>query len=181
MVTGAHGCLQELKSLLLEAQKGPESLQEALRVQAVNHRSQQDQLRTLIDDLKGAVQDTAAPRGDGESPRVPLPSVNQLHISSRRAESLLKTLLSQATHLGGGLGRVESDLSAVRKLLEQQQVHRPERGGGREPEAVGWNLEDTQRTLGEQMKQSSLVNAAVTYSATAVTIAAVYLLLRGAG
>ena len=47
--------------MLLEAQKGPISLQEALRVQAGNHQSQQDELRGIIGNLRDALVDRPTP------------------------------------------------------------------------------------------------------------------------
>lgn len=47
--------LQELKALLLEAQKGPVSLQEAIREQASSYSLQQKDLQDLMMDLKGLV------------------------------------------------------------------------------------------------------------------------------
>ncbi|OBS70007.1 hypothetical protein A6R68_01452, partial [Neotoma lepida] len=47
--------LQELKALLLEAQKGPVSLQEAIREQASSYSLQQRGLKDLMVDLRGLV------------------------------------------------------------------------------------------------------------------------------
>ncbi|XP_029947399.1 mitochondrial potassium channel [Salarias fasciatus] len=195
--------LQELRSLLLEAQKGPESLQEALRVQAGNHRTQQAELQALIDGLRLALseaflQKSAAPQDqDGgaaaEPPAVPLSALNDL----RRTESLLEALPPQLGHLEQGIGRVEGELSAVRKLLESRPPEAAaatasdataallpsepaERADRWDSEGLLRRLEDTQRTLGERIRTNTLYNAAFAYSATAVTVGAVYLLLRGA-
>uniref|UniRef100_A0A3Q4H9L0 Coiled-coil domain containing 51 n=1 Tax=Neolamprologus brichardi TaxID=32507 RepID=A0A3Q4H9L0_NEOBR len=119
--------LQELKNLLLEAQKGPESLQEALKIQAGNHRSQQDELRTLIDSLRVALSETFAQRRavrqdkEGTAPHSPSASVSalkDLHTGSKRTESLLESLPPKLGQLERGLGKVESEVSTVRKLLE---------------------------------------------------------------
>uniref|UniRef100_A0A3Q3J789 Coiled-coil domain containing 51 n=1 Tax=Monopterus albus TaxID=43700 RepID=A0A3Q3J789_MONAL len=189
--------LQELKSLLLEAQKGPESLQEALIVQAGNHRSQQDELRTLIDSLRftlsdvftqrgGTLQDKGGPTAD--SLTVPLSALKDLHISRQKTESLLESLPPQLGQLEQGLGRVESGLLMVRRLLKtrpkagtqtgQLESAKPE-GGDWESEVVVRHLEESQRTVGEQIRANTLYNAVFTYTATALTICAVYLLLRG--
>ncbi|XP_034541143.1 mitochondrial potassium channel [Notolabrus celidotus] len=203
--------LQELKSLLLEAQKGPESLQEALKVQAGNHRSQQDELRTLIDSLRLALTDALAQRDillqdradqTSSSPSVPLSALRDLHTGSKKTESLLESLPPQLGHLEQGLVRVEADLSMVKRLLEtrphpevqaekqaeQQAVQlqpaappAAERGDQLESEAVIQSLEETKRTLGEGIRTNTLYNAVFTYTATAITISAVYMLLRGAG
>lgn len=196
--------LQELKSLLLEAQKGPESLQEALRVQAGNHRSQQDELRTLIDSLRVALSDAFTQRSTvlkdkggptSDSPTVPLSALKDLHVGSRRTESLLESLPPQLGQLEQGLSRVESELLMVTKLLESrpqretkpaeqqfERPERPERGDQWESETVVLrSLEETQRTLGERIRTNTIYNALFTYTATAITVSAVYLLLRGTG
>ncbi|CAK6960831.1 mitochondrial potassium channel [Scomber scombrus] len=201
--------LQELKTLLLEAQKGPESLQEALRVQAGNHRSQQDELRALIDSLRFTLQDVftkkdASLQEKGSPPSdstfVPISALKDLHIGSQRTESLLESLPPQLGQLEQGLGRVESAVSEVRKLLEArlqtetqasqplpesaerpERPERPERGDQWESEVVIRSLEETQRTLGEGIRKNTVYNAVITSTATAVTISALYMLLRGTG
>ncbi|XP_026205397.1 mitochondrial potassium channel [Anabas testudineus] len=198
--------LQELKSLLLEAQKGPESLQEALRMQAGNHRLQQDELRTLIDSLRVTLNDVFTKRGGvlqdkggpiSDSPTVPLSALKDLHIGRQKTESLLESLPPQLGQLEQGLGRVESSLLMVRKLLETRpeaqtragqlqrarpaSPERPAREDQWESAAVVKHLDETQRTLGERIRTNTLYNAVFTYTATAITISAVYLLLRGTG
>ncbi|KAK2861648.1 hypothetical protein Q5P01_001181 [Channa striata] len=196
--------LQELKSLLLEAQKGPESLQEALRVQAGNHRTQQDELRTIIDSLRLTLNDvfahkggTLQDKGASTSATLSFSALKDLHISRQKTESLLESLPPQLGNLEQGLGRVESTLSMIRRLLESrpqaetqasqlqitrpESTERPETGDQWESEATMRRLEDTQRTLGEQIRTNTLYNAVFTYTATAITITAIYLLLRGTG
>lgn len=190
--------LQELKNLLLEAQKGPESLQEALQVQAGNHRSQQDELRMLIDSLRVALSDAFTQRNTtlkdkegptSDSPTVPLSAFKDLYIGRQKTESLLESLPPQLGQLEQGLGRVEGELLMVKKLLESQpqreaqpeRPERPERGDQWESEAVLRSLEDTQRTLGEQIRTNTIYNAVFTYTATAITVSAFYFLLRGTG
>ncbi|XP_061894034.1 mitochondrial potassium channel-like [Entelurus aequoreus] len=163
--------LQELKSLLLEAQKGPESLQEALKVQAGNHRSQQDELRALIDSLRVTLKAPLLTRASAVSPS---PSSGEV----RRTESPLQ---SQVGQLQQGLGKVQSDLSLVRSLLESapQRPVRIETADRPGLESMVQTFEDTQRTLGERVSRSTLYNAAFTYTAAAITVSAVYALLRG--
>ncbi|KAM4741279.1 mitochondrial potassium channel [Anableps anableps] len=190
--------LQELKNLLLEAQKGPESLQEALKVQAGNHRSQQDQLRELIDSLRVTLaeaftQRNGAPQGKGgpttASPAFSLSAFKDLLVHSQKAESLLESLPGQLGQLQQGVGKVEGELETVRKLLETKPqtqtraagLQRPETQDQRGSETVVRRLEDTKRTLGEGIRMNTVYNAVFSYTAAAVTISAVYLLLRGTG
>ncbi|XP_028262116.1 mitochondrial potassium channel [Parambassis ranga] len=192
--------LQELKNLLLEAQKGPQSLQEALKVHAGNHRSQQEELRSLIDSLRLALNDAFTQKNaflqekgspTANSPSVPLSALKDLHTGSQRTASLLESLSPQLGQLEQGLGRVESELLSVRRLLEtrphvekqagQQQFQRAEKGVQLQSEAMVSHLEETQRMLREQIRTNTVFNAVFTYTASALTISAVYLLLRGTG
>ncbi|XP_013879889.1 mitochondrial potassium channel [Austrofundulus limnaeus] len=179
--------LQELKSLLLEAQKGPESLQEALKVQAGNHRSQQDELRLLIDSLRLALTQGFSMRSgpQEEGPTPPLSALKDL----QKTPSILESLPPQLGQLGRGLGRVEDQLLAVRKLLENKPLTEaravppppPEGPGTDQSETVVRSLEDTRRTLGEQIRTNTVYNAVFAYTAAAISVSAVYLLLRGTG
>lgn len=195
--------LQELRSLLLEAQKGPESLQEALKVQAGNHRSQQAELQKLIDNLRLALSEVFIQRSaalqdkDGAAPETPvvtLATLNDLQSSSGRTESLLEALPPQLGHLEQGIGRVEGQLSTVKALLESRAAEAlrdaptsllpsqpAEPASGWDSELMLRRLEDTQKTVGERIRTNTLYNAAFTYTATAITISALYLLMRGAG
>lgn len=64
-------------------------------------------------------------------------------------------------------------------LARPARAERPDGGDQRESEAVVRRLEEAQRTLGERIRTNTVYNAVFTYTATAITIAAVYLLLRG--
>lgn len=189
-------CLQELKNLLLEAQKGPESLQEALKVQAGNHQTQQDQLGELIDSLRVTLADAfapsnSAPQGKG-GPTTALPAVSlsaskDLQVQNQKTESLLASLAAQLGRLQLGVSKVEGELLAVRKLLETEEPQTQTRAAGlqraetRETETVARRLEDSRRTLGEGIRMNTVYNAVFSYTAAAVTVSAVYLLLRGTG
>lgn len=121
---------------------------------------------------------------------MPLSTLSDLRLSSQKTESLLESLPPQLGQLEQGLGRVEGELSVVKKLIEtrpqaepqagQLQLSAPERVDQWESETVLRRLEETQRTLGERIRTNTVYNAVFTYTATAVTISAVYLLLRGA-
>nr|XP_043879422.1 mitochondrial potassium channel isoform X1 [Solea senegalensis] len=185
--------LQELKTLLLEAQKGPESLQEALRVQAGNHRSQRDELQTIINSLRVALGDASAARPvvdpASHSAAVPLSAFKDLHTSSQKTHTLLESLPPQLGQLEQGLGRVEGKLSAVKRLLDatppagELHLAGPERGEQWEESEVAAvrRLEETQRTLGEQMRTNTVFSAVFAYTAAAITVSAVYMMLRGGG
>ncbi|KAM4583385.1 mitochondrial potassium channel isoform 1-T2 [Fundulus diaphanus] len=194
--------LQELKNLLLEAQKGPESLQEALKVQAGNHRSQQDELRLLIDSLRVTLAETLSQRNGATqgktgpttaAPAFSLSALKDLQVHNQKTESLLESLPARLGQLQQGVGKVEGELLSVRKLLEAKPQTEPQTqtraaGSQRREAADQWGservvrgLEDTKRTLGEGIRINTVYNAVFSYTAAAITISAVYLLLRGTG
>lgn len=138
--------LQELKNLLLEAQKGPVSLQEAIRVQAGNHRTQQYELQALIDSMRGALKNEHE-RQDGETksaqslaPIVVLspttaPTIQQqpqaqesvsaeawkeLIMYSQKAQIFLETLQPQLGQLEKGINEVEADVLSLKDLIESR-------------------------------------------------------------
>lgn len=182
--------------MLLEAQKGPESLQEALKVQAGNHRSQQEELRTIIGSLRLTLNDTSALRDvvsqdkrsvASESASAPLAALKDLHLSGRQTQSLLESLPPQLGQLKHGLSSVRGELSAVRNLLESKRDaiqaggprSAPVEGGQAAPQTLMGCLQESQRTLGEQIRASSVYNAVFSYTAATATVCALYLLLRG--
>ncbi|CAB1315588.1 unnamed protein product [Coregonus sp. 'balchen'] len=142
--------LQELKTLLLEAQKGPVSLQEAIKVQAGMHKTQQQELRGLIDTLRVTLQHRAAQvvaeKEDVKKPvaaPVPVPEhivvppphqpspsasetvLKEILLYSQKAQSLLEGIQPQLGQLEQSVGKVESELLAVQNLIET--YHREEK------------------------------------------------------
>ena len=127
-----------------------------------------------------------------------LSALKDLHIGSQRTESILESFPPQLGQLEQGLGRVESELLKVKRLLEtkpqagtqaeapagtpasQLQLERSERDQW-ESETVVRSLEESQKALGERIRTNTVYTAVFTYTATAITISAVYLLLRGTG
>lgn len=181
--------------MLLEAQKGPESLQEALKVQAGNHRSQQEELRTIIDDLRLTLNDTSTLKGAAsqDEPGVASAPVKAFRDPQRRGaktQSLLESLPSQMGQLSQGLGGVQAELAAVKKLLESKQDETPAGGPSSATAVEGAQAErlallggvrDSQRTLGGQIRTSTICNAVFSYTAATLTVGALFLLLRGSG
>ena len=98
--------LQELKALLLEAQKGPLSLQEAIREQASSYSLQQRDLRDLVADLKGLVQ---AGTGQGS-----LSQAGSSPTRDRDTDVLSAALREQLSHSR----QVRSRLEGLREQLD---------------------------------------------------------------
>lgn len=140
--------------MLLEAQKGPESLQEALKVQAGNHRSQQEELRAIIHSLRLTLR-------EGGAAEAPAP-----------LQALLQDLPPQVGQLSHGLSGVQAEVAAVRKVLES----RPDSFQRSGPAGA-----ESRDLLGGQLRTNAALNIAVAYTAAAAAVGALYLLLRGGG
>ncbi|XP_071017831.1 mitochondrial potassium channel [Oncorhynchus clarkii lewisi] len=201
--------LQELKTLLLEAQKGPVSLQEAIKVQAGMHKSQQQELRGLIDTLRVTLQHRAAQviaEKDVKKPvavQVPEPIVvppqpspsasseavlKEILFYSQKAQSLLEGIQPQLGQLEQSVGKVESELLAVQNLIET--YHREEKPSVVisqqdsqmfvcDTKSVMQGLDQTERRLEASISQTTMYNTVLAYGALAVTVPALYILFRG--
>ncbi|XP_020777747.1 mitochondrial potassium channel [Boleophthalmus pectinirostris] len=183
--------LQELKSLLLEAQKGPENLQEALRVQATNHRTQQDELGSLINQMRLSLHNfTNNDKNTETTPQIP-PNIVSLNFDSalqhlQEGQQLVQNSLNG---LKLNLELVQNDVTIVKKVVsEHKVVAKPEKtkkveiltGETLKEEIWVRNLEESQRNLHVKIRDSVVYNAVVVYTASALAVSVLYLLLRGA-
>nr|XP_004662085.2 mitochondrial potassium channel [Jaculus jaculus]XP_044992692.1 mitochondrial potassium channel [Jaculus jaculus] len=100
--------LQELKALLLEAQKGPVSLQEAIREQASSYSLQQRDLQDLMMDLKGLVH---AGHSQGQGPGL---TAGVSSTRERDVDVLSATMREQLSHSR----QVHSCLEGLREQLD---------------------------------------------------------------
>lgn len=200
--------LQELKTLLLEAQKGPVSLQEAIKVQAGMHKSQQQELRGLIETLRVTLQHRAVQlvaEKDVKKPvavRVPEPIVvppqpspsaseavlKEILFYSQKAQSLIEGIQPQLGQLEQSVGKVESELLAVQNLIET--YHREEKPSVVisqqdsqtfvcDTKSVMQGLDQTEKRLEASISQTTMYNTVLAYGALAVTVPALYILFRG--
>uniref|UniRef100_A0A8C6WQX8 Coiled-coil domain containing 51 n=1 Tax=Neogobius melanostomus TaxID=47308 RepID=A0A8C6WQX8_9GOBI len=183
--------LQELKTLLLEAQKGPENLQDALRIQASNHRTQQDELGSLIGQMRLALRGfTTSGKTTEAAPQTqpdpaPLGFDSALHHLQEEQQATQKILNGLQT----GLESMQGDVSVVKMIVEQRHVvEEPEKtkrvgvipAQVLKEEVLVRSLEDAQINLHERIRRSELVNTLVVCTASAITVSALYLLLKGA-
>ncbi|GAA6107994.1 mitochondrial potassium channel [Tachysurus ichikawai] len=188
--------LQELKSLLLEAQKGPASLQEAIKVQAGSHKSQQEELRGLIDALKVAV----TYRTDEKPVSVPiaaiadviLPSkssmseeaIKEMLLHSQRAQSNMEDLRPQMEQIRQSLGKMATELQAVKKSILNRPVEKPLIQTKDIPllvcetESVIQGLDQTEKRLEAQINKSTLYNTILTYTAFALSMPVLYIIFK---
>ncbi|XP_041945468.1 mitochondrial potassium channel [Alosa sapidissima] len=137
--------LQELKSLLEEAQKGPASLQEVIKDQASMHKSLEDELQSLIGRLKTMLTDLSEkasapqptpvrappppqPKPQPQPQPLPLASraepsaseaaLKELLFCSQNSQALLEGVKAQLGQMSQSVGSVAAELQEVRKTLE---------------------------------------------------------------
>ncbi|KAF7250070.1 Coiled-coil domain-containing protein 51 [Varanus komodoensis] len=191
--------LQELKALIFEAQKGPTSLQEAIREQASTYNSQQRDLSDLIANLKNILQFVTvnSPEVEGVSTAKGnmnaslkidplLVSVKEQLSYSKQISSFLGSLQQQLSNLEKSLGEVATEVQNVKSLPHpaprEKLLHgSPAEGSSRafETEDVVLELCNTERRLEAQMKRASIYSTAFTCTLFAVTLPVLYALLRG--
>ncbi|XP_021112408.1 coiled-coil domain-containing protein 51 isoform X2 [Heterocephalus glaber] len=106
--------LQELKALLLEAQKGPLSLQEAIRDQAASYSLQQRDLRDLVVDLKGLVH---TGQGQGSGSPAGVSTTRERHTDS--LSSALQEQLSHSQQVYSCLEGLREQLNGLDKTCSQ--------------------------------------------------------------
>lgn len=188
--------LQELKSLLLEAQKGPASLQEAIKVQARSHQSQQEELRGLIDMLRLAITN----RTDEKSISVPIASqsaippskpsmseeaIKEMLLHSQRAQSVVEDIKPQMEQIRQNLGKMMTELQAVKKSISDRPMEKPFIQTKDTPllvcetESIIQGLDQTEKRLESQINKSTLYNTILTYTAFALSMPVLYIIFKG--
>ncbi|XP_076864775.1 mitochondrial potassium channel [Brachyhypopomus gauderio] len=192
--------LQELKSLLLEAQKGPVSLQEAIKTQASLHKDQREELRDLIETLRVAVKDDAGEGRGADRASVPLPmpavatppkpsisegAVREMLLRSERAQVLMEDLKPQLKQLEQSMGRVTAELQAVKKSVKSRPAEPPVIQASDaqllvcDTETVIKGLDHTEKRLEAQINKSAVYNTVLTYTAFALTMPVLYIIFKG--
>ncbi|XP_051483558.1 mitochondrial potassium channel [Apus apus] len=190
--------LQELKVLVLEAQKGPINLQEAIKEQASSHYLQQKDLSDVIADLKNVLQ-TRTPQEIKEGTLLTREDKND----SIKIDSLLIPLNEQLNYtkqVSSCLGSLQQQLNSLQESIAQLisevqsvklAVHaRPADRAGSRAAAEGTGqasavrdvileLCDTERRLETQIKRNSIYSTAVTCAVVAITLPVLYIILKG--
>ncbi|NXV73156.1 CCD51 protein, partial [Atlantisia rogersi] len=189
--------LQELKVLVLEAQKGPINLQEAIKEQASSHYLQQKDLSDVIADLKNVLQTrtsqdmkegTLLTKDRNDSIKIDsllIPLNEQLNYT-KQVSSCLESLQQQFHSLQENLAQMISEMQSVKLAVHSRPMERvmPRSSveGKSQASAVRdviLELCDTERRLETQIKRNSIYSTAVTCAMFAITLPVLYIILKG--
>ncbi|KAM4722070.1 mitochondrial potassium channel [Rhinophrynus dorsalis] len=186
--------LQELKSLLLEAQKGPISLQEAIHEHASIHQSQQKDLGNLIISLRNMVPTASAP---SHEPPIKTASVGLVdpvlaavkeHMSySKETGQYLESLQQKYSSLEKSISRMATDVQNVKTRLSSQPAERVvippipqgEHGQRDHLQSVILELAEAEQRLGTHIDRNSIYSTALTCTVFALSLPVLYILLKG--
>ncbi|XP_060095303.1 mitochondrial potassium channel [Heteronotia binoei] len=192
--------LQELKTLVLEAQKGPISLQEAIREQASSHDSQQRDLSDLVASLKSILdvaimtsqevkEGASSAEGNLSSSLKMDPllvSLKEQLIYSKQMNSLLGSLQQQLSNLQNSFREMASEVQNIKSAAYPTPGERALLGPSVEGNSQSWEVQDvvlelcdTERRLEAQMKRNSIYSTAFTCTVFAFALPALYILLKG--
>ncbi|XP_067908084.1 mitochondrial potassium channel [Heterodontus francisci] len=189
--------LQELKALLLEAQKGPVNLQEALKEQASIHRMQNKELNTLVTNLKELVHEEGAVQQAGKEANTKLKNTEsglkqdpvmdalmEQASSSKQTSAAIEGLEQKLNGLQQTLGKLASDIKTV-KVTTQAKPSQMISSGLKQDwqilatENVIVGLAETEKRLESHIRANSVYNTVLTYAAFALTLPILYVLFKG--
>uniref|UniRef100_A0A8C5S742 Coiled-coil domain-containing protein 51 n=1 Tax=Laticauda laticaudata TaxID=8630 RepID=A0A8C5S742_LATLA len=191
--------LQELKALVFEAQKGPASLQEAIRDQATTYRSQKQDLSDLTASLKNILQLATVTSQEGEEASLTkdrsrtslkidpiLISVKEQLVYSKQISSFLGSLQEQLSNLENNLGQMVREVQNIKAVPQSVPEGRgllssstEVKSQALEAEEVVLELCNTERRLEAQMRKNSFYSTAFTCTMLAVSFPVLYILLKG--
>lgn len=182
--------LQELKALLQEAQKGPVSLQEAIREQASSYSLQQRDLHDLMADLRGLVQ-----AGPGQSPGSQTGTSLTRDRDTDSLSAALKEQLSHSRQVHSCLEGLREQLDSLEKTFSQMagvgqlakaETH-PGLGEPADGALPGFLLErggmilvlsDMEQRLEAQVNRNAIYSTLVTCATIVATLPVLYMLFR---
>lgn len=188
--------LQELKGLLLEAQKGPASLQEAIKIQAISHKTQQDELQGLIDMLKLAITNrtdekpisvpiTARSATPPSKPSMSEEAFKEILLHSQNAQSLIEDLKPQMEQIRHSLGKMTTEIQYVKKSILDRSSEKSLIQSKDAPllvcetASIIQGLDQTEKRLEAQINKSTLYNTILTYTAFALSMPVLYIIFKG--
>nr|XP_025948923.1 coiled-coil domain-containing protein 51 [Dromaius novaehollandiae] len=190
--------LQELKVLVLEAQKGPISLQEAIKEQASSYYLQQKDLSDIIADMKNMLQTRTsqeikegvllARQDRNDSFKIDsllIPLKEQLS-HTKQVSSCLGNLQQQFSSLQESIAQMISEMQSVKLAVHSRPMERmvprssvEGKGQASAVKDVILELYDTERRLETQIKRNSVYSTALTCAMFAFTLPVLYIIFKG--
>ncbi|XP_009564147.2 mitochondrial potassium channel [Cuculus canorus] len=190
--------LQELKVLVLEAQKGPINLQEAIKEQASSHYLQQKDLSEVITDLKNLLQTRTSQEikegivlsGQNRNDSIKLDSLliplNEQLNYTKQVSSCLGSLQQQFSSLQESVAQMISEVQGVKLAVHSRPMERvmprpsvESKGQASAVRDVILELCDTERRLEIQIKRNSIYSTAITCAVFAITLPVLYVIFKG--
>lgn len=190
--------LQELKALLLEAQKGPISLQEAIHEHASVHKNQQRDLGELILALRHLVptvlplsQETqrggsAIPVSSSGSADQALRAIKEHTTYTKETGKHLESLQQLYGNLEKSINKMATDVQNVKATVSARTADVPvtayvpgDGGEGAPQQNVILELADAEERLGTKINRNSIYSTALTCTVVALTLPVMYVLLKG--
>ncbi|XP_069792815.1 mitochondrial potassium channel isoform X2 [Narcine bancroftii] len=189
--------LQELKALLLEAQKGPINLQEALKEQASVHQSQNKELNALVTSLKEVVLQEGAVQQAGEGATIKtgksetalkldpfMIALKEQTTSLKQNNAALEGLEQKLKSLQASLGQMASDIKTVKVVTQtkpSQAVPSELIQDWQTPATADMivGLTETEKRLESHIRTNTVYSTVLTYAAFALTLPILYMLFKG--
>ncbi|XP_054450577.1 mitochondrial potassium channel, partial [Pteronotus mesoamericanus] len=173
--------LQELKVLLLEAQKGPVSLQEAIREQASSYSLQQRDLHDLMADLRSLVQ-----AGPGQSSGSQAGTAPTRGRDADVLSAALKEQLSHSRQVRSCLEDLREQLHGLEKTFSQtagvvplaKAADRALPSSSLEQGNMILALADMEQRLEAQVNRNTIYSTLVTCVTIMVSMPMLYVLFR---
>lgn len=182
--------LQELKALLLEAQKGPASLQDAIREQASLHHLQQKELGDLITYLRGQGAEISQSKSSAKiASNLEIPVLTeslvaavkeQLH-HSEQTNAAVQGIRQKLQIVESNLGQEIRSLKAAVQVRQSDQTgytsaHEQESELAKEDFIL--DLATIEQRLKARINRNALYTTVLTYTAFAVTLPVLYFIFR---
>ncbi|XP_027716434.1 coiled-coil domain-containing protein 51 isoform X1 [Vombatus ursinus] len=193
--------LQELKSLLLESQTGPVSLQEAVKEQTSSHNMQSKDLSDLIEEFRSLVhtgirvssgaQEDATSSGESlishKDTYVLSASLKEQLSQSQQVRSCLQSLQEQLTDLDKKFSQMVAEVQLVKATARSQLVEQANQAlldSSLDPRqslvAQGMILElsDMEQRLEAQVNRNSMYSTVLTCTMFAAMLPVLYIFFR---
>ncbi|XP_074053744.1 mitochondrial potassium channel isoform X1 [Macrotis lagotis] len=193
--------LQELKSLLLESQTGPMSLQEAIKEQASSYNTQNKDLSNLIEQLRslvhtgvkvssGTAEGATSARESLLSPKdtyLLSASVKEQLSQAQQVRSCLESLREQLTDLDQKFSQMVSEVQLVKAAARSQLAEQANQAlldssvdtrQSLVAQGLILELSDMEQRLEAQVNRNSIYSSVLTCTLFAAMLPVLYILFR---